>query len=97
MDEHKLKYVVLRKVPLQMMMMSFLSRQEGELPFPIRVDRAVIPAGAEWERHYAESGNDKWEFKWTDSRGRQRAKLYLFTDQECEILSVDEDGSLLAE
>lgn len=97
MDEHKLKYIVLRKVPLQMMMMSFLSRQEGELPFSIRVDRVVIPAGAEWERHYSESGNDRWEFKWTDCHGRQRVKLYLFTDQACEILSVDEDGFLPAE
>ncbi len=94
-DPRRLRYIVLRKVPLQPLLMSILSRQEGTLPFPIRVDGDFIPAGTEWERSYCSDGNDMWEFLWSDSAGEHEVRFFLFTDQDCEVLFPREDGFLL--
>jgi hypothetical protein len=95
LDPRQLRYVVLRKVPLQPLLMSILSRQEGTLPFPIRVDGDFIPAGTDWERFYRSDGNDMWEFLWSDSAGKHEVRFFLFTDQDCEVLFPREDGFLL--
>jgi hypothetical protein len=92
LDPRKLRYVVLRRAPLQALLMSILSRQEGKLPFPIRVDGKFVPASTRWERHYRDDGNDMWDFSWRDSAGQHRVRFFLFTDQECEVLFPSEDG-----
>lgn len=80
------RYEVLRTMPLQMVLMSLLSRQEGKVAIPMRVDGVLIPMGTAWEREYRPDGNDAWQFDIRCPRSGRPVRFSLFTDEECELL-----------